>query len=528
MSRRSFLHRVGGVVLGLFGLSNPQAGANRSQAMKLTILHTNDIHGHLTAWKGWEGDLKDKTIGGFGRLAGAIAEARKDAKDALLLDAGDLLGDSMIADLTEGKAMVEALNQMGYDAMSIGNHEPDFGTEVLKHRMKDATFTVLAANLIERKGSKPFARPYIIKKVSGVSVGILGLAYPKTAWTTAAKNVAEVEFQDPVPAVKHYLPKMRSDGAELIVVLSHLGLGGDKALAKAVEGIDVIVGGHSHNRMAKAEKVGTTLIVQAGAHGSDLGRLELTVERGKVTAHFCTLTLLDHDRVEADDAAEQLLKRLLEAHRKALDEVVGQAANWLVRAQTLAGQEARKRNEESPIDSLFADILCEVTGADVALLPGVGYGVAIPTGVITAAQLRQMVPHEGKVVTMRLSGTQIIEVLEQSVENVFTENPAVKVGGMIQVGGIRFRYDPTVAKGHRVWHIARTMGSWKPMDEYTVATNTMMAGGGHNYQTLTKAENRVEHGSQYEMIRRWIAQKDAVATPPSGRIEKAAMISKPR
>jgi 5'-nucleotidase len=487
----------------------------------VVILHTNDIHGHLTPWKGWEGDLKDKTVGGFGRLAGAVALARKEAKDALLLDAGDLLGDSMIADLTEGKAMVEALNHLGYDALSIGNHEPDFGTTILRERMKDATFTVLAANLIERKGSKLFAKPYVIKKAGGVAVGILGLAYPKTAWTTAAKNVAEVEFQDPVPAVKHYLTKMRDDGAELVVVLSHLGLGGDKLLAKAVEGIDVIVGGHSHNRMSKAETVGTTLIVQAGAHCSDLGRLELTVERGKITAHTCTLTLLDHDKVVAADDAERLLKRLLEPHLKAMDEVVGKAAGWLVRSQTLAGQEARKRDEESPIDSLFTDILREETKADVALLPGVGYGVAIPAGPITAAMLRQMVPHEGKVVTMRLSGTQIIEVLEQSVENVFTDDPAVKVGGMIQVGGIRFRYDPKMAKGHRVWHVERTVGRWKPMDEYTVATNTMMAGGGHNYQTLTKGEKRAEHGTQYEMIRRWIVKKDAVATPPAGRIAKA-------
>jgi len=484
-------------------------------------LHTNDIHGHLTAWKGWEGDLKDKMIGGFGRLAGAVAQARKGTENVLLLDAGDLIGDSMIADLTEGKAMVEALNHLGYDALSIGNHEPDFGMAVLRQRMKEAGFTVVAANLIERKGSKLFTKPYVVKKVGGVAVGILGLAYPKTGWTTAAKNVAEVEFQDPIPAVKHYLPKMRDDGAELVVVLSHLGLGGDKILAATVEGIDVIVGGHSHNRMSKAEKVGTTLIVQAGAHGSDLGRLELTVEKGIVTAHVYTLTLLDHDRVEADAVAERLLERLLKPHRETMDEIVGKAGGWLVRAQTLAGQEARKRDEESPIDSLFADILCERTKADVALLPGVGYGVAIPPGPITAAHLRQMVPHEGKVVTMRLSGTQIIEVLEQAVENVFTDDPADKVGGMIQVSGIRFRYDPKRAKGSRVWHVERTEGRWNPKDEYTVATNTMMAGGGHNYRTLTKGEKRAEHGSQYEAIRRWFAEHDVTTTPPAGRITKA-------
>ena len=148
---------------------------------------------------------------------------------------------------------------------------------------------------------------------------------------------------------------------KLVVVLSHLGLSGDKKLAEAVEGIDVIVGGHSHNRMTKAERVGDTLIVQAGAHGSDLGRLDLTIAKGKVTGHRRTLIALDHDKVPADPEAEKLLERLLQPHRKAMDEVVGKAGGWLVRAQTLAGQEARKRDEESPIDSLFPPVFFSPT-----------------------------------------------------------------------------------------------------------------------------------------------------------------------
>ena len=492
------------------------------------LLHTNDLHGHLTAWTGWEGDLKGKRVGGFGRLAGAVTQARKEGdENVLLLDAGDLIGDTMIADITKGKALVAALNHLGYDALTIGNHEPDFGTDVLRGRIGEANFPTVAANLVERKGGKLFTKPYVVKKVGSVSVGILGLAYPKTAWTTAAKNVAEVEFQDLVQAVKTYLPKLRDDGAEVVVILSHLGLGGDKYLARAVEGIDVIVGGHSHNRMAKAEKVGATLIVQAGAHGSDLGRLDLTVERGKITDHRRILVPLDHDKVPADAAAERLVETLLERHRKALDEVIGKASGWLVRAQTLAGQEAHKRDQESPIDSLFADILREATKADIALLPGVGYGVAIPPGPVTAAQLRQMVPHEGKVVTMRLSGTQVIEVLEQAAENTFTDDPATKVGGMIPLGGIKFRYDPALAKGPRVWHVERVGGTWEPMGEYTVVTNSMLAGGGHSYRTLTKGEKRTEHGSQYEAIRQWFEKNSPVATPPAGRIEKTAM-TKPK
>lgn len=490
--------------------------------MRLTILHTNDLHGHLAPWTGWDGDLKGKTVGGLGRLAGAVREARRDAGEAvLLLDAGDLLGDTMIADLTEGKALVAALNSLGYDAMTVGNHEPDFGVAALGKRMTEASFPVVAANLTERGTGKPFAKPYVIKTVGGVKVGVLGLAYPKTPWTTAKKNVEGLSFEEPVGAVKRYLPKMREEGAELAVVLSHLGLGGDQHLARAVPGIDVIVGGHSHNRMDKAAAVGTTLIVQAGAHGSDLGRLDLTVENGRVIDHRRTLIPLIHDAVPSDAAAEKLLDSLLSGHEKALSEVVGRAADWLVRAQTLAGQEARKRDEESPADSLFADILRAETRADVTFLPGVGYGVAIPPGEVTASQLRQLLPHDGKVVTMRLTGREVTEVLEQAVENTFSDDPVVKVGGMIQVSGIRFRYDPGAVKGRRVTSVNRTDGTWDPATEYRVATNSMLAAGGHNYQTLTRGRERAEGGSQYEVIRKWFGKNSPVAPPAPGRIERA-------
>jgi len=408
-----FVSALALVSIALTATGPAKADGMEPNVRTIVILHTNDIHGHLTAWTGWEGELKGKTVGGLGRLAGAVAQVRKDHEATiLLLDAGDLIGDTMLADLTEGKALIEALNHLRYDALAVGNHEPDFSIDALRQRAKEAKFPLLAANLVTTGDGSLIAEPFSVRKVNGVTVGVLGLAYPKTERTTAKKNVDTVAFQDPAATVKRFLPKMRDEGVEVIVLLSHLGLSGDKKLAGAVDGIDVIVGGHSHNRMTEAERVGNTLIVQAGAHGSDLGRLDLTIENGKLICHRRSLILLDHATIPADPDAEKLLDRLTQPHRRTLDELVGKAGGWLVRAQTLAGQEARKRHEESPIDSLFADILCAETKADIALLPGVGYGVAIPPGPVTAAQLRQMVPHEGNVVTMRLTGAQVVDVLE--------------------------------------------------------------------------------------------------------------------
>jgi 5'-nucleotidase/UDP-sugar diphosphatase len=529
MKRRQAIKLLGMTGMSLAGCARSSSAAapmhskedvpKEDKMARIVILHTNDIHGHLLGWRGWEGALKGKFVGGAARLGTAIAQARRDSPDScMLLDAGDLIGDTMIADLTEGEALIKVFNHLKYDAMTFGNHEPDFGTATLRKRMKEAQLPFVAANLITKDRKEPFAAPYLVKKLQGVSVGILGLAYPKTPWTTAKKNVAEVEFQDPIDAARREISKLQAAGAEVIVVLSHLGLSGDQKLAEAVEGVHVIVGGHSHNRMEQAEKVGNTLIVQAGAHGADLGRLELTLKDGKIASHEHSLIILDHDQIPADEETESLVTEIHAPHEAALNERIGEASGWLVRAQTIAGGEARKRDEESPVDSLFADIVRSELKADIAFLPGVGYGVAIPPGPITASQLRQLVPHEGTLVTMTLSGKEVRDILEQAVENVFTIDSKKKVGGMIQLSGIRFEYDPARDMGERVTHIALEGGELAPDREYTVATNSMLAKGGHNQQTFLDGKRVREHGSPFETVKRWMGSNSPVTAPPLGRI----------
>lgn len=522
-SRRRLLHAAG-ILLGSVALGGRRASSlphSRGKAVRITLLHTNDLHGHLCPWTGWEGELRGKSVGGLPRLASAIHRARADAGgQVLLLDAGDLFGDTMIADLTQGEALIRAVNSLGYDAMTVGSHEPDFGSAVLSRRMRDASFPFVAANLVRRASGALLTPPYVIRTINGVRVGVLGLAYPKTPWTTAAKNVEGLDFLEPIEAVREHLPRMKREGVDVSLVLSHLGLSGDLHLARSVEGIDVIVGGHSHNRMREAQAVGTTLVVQAGAHGSDLGRLDLEIEDGRVVGHRRTLIPLVHESLPADRDAERLLETIVSPHKEALSEVIGRASGWLVRAQTLAGQEARTRDQESPVDSLFADILRDATKGDVSLLPGVGYGVAIPPGDVRASALRQLVPHDGKVVTLRLTGAEIVEVLEQAVENTFTADPAAKVGGMIQISGLRFRYDPGAPKGSRVVEVRHAGGVLKPSAEVTVATNSMLAAGGHNYRTLPRGRGRAEHGSQYETIRAWFVEHSPIHAPEPGRVER--------
>jgi 5'-nucleotidase len=489
---------------------------------RVVILHTNDLHGHITSWQGWEGDLAGKTVGGFDRLATAVEGLRRNRENVLLLDAGDTVADTMIGMNTQGRVVIELMNALHYDAMTIGNHEIDFGAEHLRSLIHQANFPILAANIRERETGKLFARPYVIRQLGSLKIGILGIAYPNTPFTTASKNVVDIEFEEAKPVAAHFMGEMRRAGADIVVVLSHLGLNADIRLAEAVPGIDVIIGGHSHNRMTEPKRIDNTLIVQAGAHGSDLGHLELTFQGKRRVASAYRLITLDHAQIEADSNTAALINRLTRTLKPRENEHIGRAGDWLIRAQTLAGTKPRKRDQESPVDSLFADIVREVTGTDVVLLPGVGYGVAIPPGPITEEALKNLVPHESRILVMEMQGVRLLEILEQSIENVHTKEAEKKVGGMIQVSGLSFTYNEQRPFGNRV---LRALVGGTPISRgtfYRVATNSLLAQGGHRYRTFQSIPAHMDFGSQLEMIKTWLSGHPDITAPPPGRIHRQA------
>lgn len=218
-------------------------------------------------------------MGGVARRATAIKQARADAGGAVLtVDAGNSLFGQMVALRSEGRAVVEAMNAMRYDAMAVGDLDLAGGASTLLARAEDARFAVVSCNLVDPADGELLLPPYAIVERRGITFGIIGVTDTDATWAPTISETLTV--LDPVESVRRHLPEVRAR-SDLVVVLSRLGLEGDRALAEAVPGIAVIVGGPSRKLLKPPEIAGDTVIVQMGYDGQRLGRLDGTLdERG--------------------------------------------------------------------------------------------------------------------------------------------------------------------------------------------------------------------------------------------------------
>ncbi len=276
-----------------------------------------------------------------------------------MISAGDMIQGNNWANLFQGESVIELVNEIRFDAMVLGNHEFDFGQEVLKKRISEATFPVLGAN-VEGLGG---LRPYIIKDLKGVKIAIIGVTTEDTPASTHPKNVAGLRFLSPIDTVEKYLKELKGK-ANVMVVLSHIGYPADRMLAERVKGIDVIVGGHTHTKITKPVKVGETLIVQAWEHGKALGVLNLTIEGGKIVEADGYLEEIKPKTDQEHQAVLNIVKKYNQKLDAVLNEPVGETE------VDLDGESVRMR--ETNLGNLIADIMRQVSKADMTIINGGG------------------------------------------------------------------------------------------------------------------------------------------------------------
>lgn len=262
-------------------LFNP-ISAFADDAKELVILHFNDTHARVKSVE------KDGVVTGVGfdRIAQYKQDLLKENPNVLMLDAGDTLHGQPIATLSQGESIVKILNLMGIDAFTPGNHDFNYGFARLQELEKMMNFPIVSANVMDKSGKEVF-KPYVIKEMDGFKVGIFGLSTPETSYKTNPKNVETIDFTDTIAAAKKAVEALEKENVDVIIALSHLGLdqGDDTSdkVAEAVDGIDLVIDGHSHTTLEEGRMVKNTLIASTGEYDKAFGIVTLKIANGKVT-----------------------------------------------------------------------------------------------------------------------------------------------------------------------------------------------------------------------------------------------------
>lgn len=348
------------------------------------ILHTNDLHSHLLP--GPDGQ------GGMARIAGYVERVRASRDDVLLLDAGDAVTGTPASSIFGGRPAFAVMNAMGCDAMALGNHEFDHGFARIATFREIAAFPILSANATGPDGKLLADAAYAVLPADGVRVGVIGVTAEETPEITAGGATEGCTFAPAAARVKALLPEVEAK-SDLVVVLSHLGLEADRALAAAVPGIDVIVGGHSHTAVEKPEVVGETIVVQAFHSGRRLGRLELVVDldAGRVVSHEGSLVRVDGDLSESPNV-RAAVEAWEEKVRERVDVKIG---------------ETRRGWKPDELRPLIERVFREAVGADAGFENAGGIRAGLAAGDVTIRDVWNVMPFENTIVTVRVKGAQL-------------------------------------------------------------------------------------------------------------------------
>jgi 2',3'-cyclic-nucleotide 2'-phosphodiesterase (5'-nucleotidase family) len=504
MWKKKFMAAVLGLCLSL---PMPVFASVQKDGVHITILHTNDIHARVQST-----DDEGKTIG-MDWLAGAIWAQKGADEDTLALDAGDTFHGLTLINLSRGSNMAMLMNLSGFDAMTPGNHDFNFGSQRLIELARILNFPVLSANLMDKDKTQYIFRPYKSYDFNGVKVAVIGLSTPEIAYKTNPFNVKDVAFTDPIAAAQELMPKLRASH-DVVIGLMHMGL--DKSsvvtteqLVKAVPGFDIIIDGHSHTTLSKGMKVGNTLICQTGRYGHALGKVELVVKDHKLRK--AQASLLNRQGVEKlaktpDEGVVQALQEINMQVKMETETVVAESPRELTAAREIV------RTQESELGNLTADALRQATGADVAVVNGGNLRTSLPAGKITKGAVLDVFPFNNRVLTLAVDGKTLKSMLELSVQYL----PAA-FGGFLDVSGMTFTVDTKAPAGQRVSEVKVQGQPLAESKNYMVAVNDFTAFGGDGYEMLKGAQLKGDFGSLEDIFVEYL-QKNGLQGIEVGRI----------
>jgi len=383
-------------------------------------------------------------VGGFAHLATLVKRLRAERPGALLLDGGDTWQGSATALWTKGADMIGAQKLLGVD-YTTGHWEFTYGAERVKQAVEKelAPIEFLAQNVKTTDFEDPVFKPYALRSVNGVRLAVIGQAFPYTPIANPRHLVPDWTFGIQEPRLQQLVDELRAKGAQVVVLLSHNGMDVDVKLAGRVRGIDVILGGHTHDGVPAPSVVGTTLVTNAGSNGKFLAVLDLEVRGGRVADYRYRLLPVFARLLPADGEMQAYIDRVRAPYASRLGEKIAVTEGLLY----------RRGNFNGSFDQVILDALLQVQGADVAFSPGFRWGTTLlPGDAITLEHLMDQTAITYPAVTVNeMTGARIKEILEDVCDNLFNPDPYLQQGGdMVRVGGMTYACAPRAKIGARI------------------------------------------------------------------------------
>ena len=444
-------------------------------------------------------------IGGLDRLATVVGQVRAERGDkVLLLDGGDTWQGSLGANASKGQDMADCMALLKPDAMT-GHWEFTYGEDRVKELVDKLGFAFLALNVRDTEWNEPVFDAFKMFERGGVKIAVLGQAFPYTPVANPRWMIPTWSFGIREDDVRANVEKVRKQGAQLVVLLSHNGFDVDRKLAARVPGIDVILTGHTHDALPEPVKVGNTLLIASGSHGKFLSRLDLDVRDGGVKGFRYKLIPLFADAIAPDAEMAAAVEKVRAPFAAELKREVGKTDTLLYRRGNFAGT----------FDDLICSALLKERDAEIALSPGFRWGTSVlPGQAITVEDI-----HNATAITypaayrMTMSGERLKEVLEDVADNLFNPDPYYQQGGdMVRCGGLGYTIDIGKPAGQRISAMTH-LKSGQPIDpkrDYAVAGWASVNEG-------------TEGPPIWELVERYIASAGTVRVEQSDRIKILGM-----
>jgi len=434
-------------------------------------------------------------IGGIDRMATLVKAIRAERpNNTLLLDGGDTWQGSYTSLKTSGEDMVDVMNALGVEAMTA-HWEFTYGADRVKELIEKIKFPFLAGNVRDTEWEEEVFKSTTNFERGGVKIAVIGQAFPYTPVANPRYKIPQWSFGIREKLVRKRVQAARDGGAELVVLLSHNGFDVDRKLASRVDGIDVILTGHTHDAIPAAIKVNNTLLVASGSHGKFLARLDLDIKGKRVVDYRFKLIPVLSDTIIPDPEMAALIKKIRAPHEKDIRRVLGRTNGLLFRRGSFNGT----------FDDLICNALMEERDAEISLSPGFRWGGSlIPGQDITVEDVfNQTAITYPNAYRTEFTGQFLREILEDVADNLFNTDPYYQQGGdMVRVGGMSYSIDPTKPIGQRISDMT-SLKTGKPIDP---KKNYVVSG-------WASVNEGTEGPPVYDLVSKYIEKKKSIDIP---------------